>query len=132
FAVLKFTTNSSFVGCSTGTSAGFAPLRTLPRMTADCRHIAARLGRKRPVRQFLPCFEAEDSTEGGLLHCGISKEPLSAVGSIWSNRRARDGLVMSASVRSRPNRSGLCTRRGSSPQLPEFRNLVRLIFKSCC
>src|SRR5262249_51729761 len=99
----------------------------------DCRHIAARLGRKRPVRQFLPCFEAEDSTEGGLLHCGISKEPLSAVGSIWSNRRARDGLVMSASVRSRPNRSGLCTRRGSSPQLRDFRNLVRLLFKwGCC
>jgi hypothetical protein len=26
----------------------------------------------------------------------------------------------------------LCTRRGSSPQFPEFRNLIRLIFKSCC
>src|SRR5262249_26708421 len=31
-------------------------------------------------QQFLPCFEAEDSTAGNLLHCGISKEPLSAVG----------------------------------------------------
>src|SRR5262245_11934350 len=31
-------------------------------------------------QQFLPCFEAEDSTAGDLLHCGISKEPLSAVG----------------------------------------------------
>src|SRR5262249_16004574 len=31
-------------------------------------------------QQFLPCFEAEDRTAGGLLHCGISKEPLSAVG----------------------------------------------------
>src|SRR5207248_5658763 len=44
FAVLKFTTSSSFVGCSTGTSAGLAPLRTLPIMTSDCRHIAARSG----------------------------------------------------------------------------------------
>src|SRR5262249_42905291 len=26
-------------------------------------------------QQFLPCFEAEDSTTGDLLHCGISKEP---------------------------------------------------------
>src|SRR5262249_2405760 len=31
-------------------------------------------------QQFLPCFDAEDSTAGDLLHCGISKEPLSAVG----------------------------------------------------
>jgi hypothetical protein len=31
-------------------------------------------------QQFLPCFEAEDSTAGDLLHCGISKEPLSAMG----------------------------------------------------
>jgi hypothetical protein len=31
-------------------------------------------------QQFLPCFEAEDSTAGDLPHCGISKEPLSAVG----------------------------------------------------
>src|SRR5215831_4498698 len=31
-------------------------------------------------RQFLPCFEAEDSTAGDLLHCGNSKELLSAVG----------------------------------------------------
>src|SRR5215467_13190682 len=31
-------------------------------------------------QQFLPCFEAEDSTAGDLLHCGISKEPSSAVG----------------------------------------------------
>ena len=29
---------------------------------------------------FLPYFGAEDSTAGDLLHCGISKEPLSAVG----------------------------------------------------
>jgi hypothetical protein len=31
-------------------------------------------------QQFLPCFEAEDSTARDLLHCGISKKPLSAVG----------------------------------------------------
>ena len=29
FAVLRLTTNSNFVGCSTGISAGFAPLRIL-------------------------------------------------------------------------------------------------------
>src|SRR5262245_19526813 len=44
FAVLRFTTNSSFEGCSTGRSAGLAPLRTLDTMIADCLHIAARLG----------------------------------------------------------------------------------------
>src|SRR5262249_51145929 len=31
-------------------------------------------------QQFLPCFEAEDSTPGNLPHCGISKQPLSAMG----------------------------------------------------
>jgi hypothetical protein len=31
-------------------------------------------------QQFLPCFEAEDSTAGDLLHCGISKEPLPVIG----------------------------------------------------
>jgi hypothetical protein len=30
--------------------------------------------------QLFPCFEAEDSTAGDLPHCGISKEPLSALG----------------------------------------------------
>src|SRR4029453_3263063 len=44
FAVLRFTTNSNLEGCSTGRSAGLAPLRTLETMIADCRHIAARLG----------------------------------------------------------------------------------------
>src|SRR4029453_8250351 len=44
FAVLRFTANSNFVGCSTGRSAGLTPLRTLATMIADCRHIAARLG----------------------------------------------------------------------------------------
>src|SRR5262249_5137114 len=31
-------------------------------------------------QQFIPCFEAEDSIAGDLLHCGISKEPLSTMG----------------------------------------------------
>jgi len=31
-------------------------------------------------RQFLPCFEDEDSTAGDLPHCGISHERLSALG----------------------------------------------------
>src|SRR6516162_2005976 len=44
FAVLKFTTNSNFVGCSTGRSEGLMPLRSLATIIADCRHIAARLG----------------------------------------------------------------------------------------
>jgi hypothetical protein len=30
-------------------------------------------------QQILPCFEPDDSTAGDLLHCGISKEPLSAM-----------------------------------------------------
>src|SRR2546430_16742347 len=44
FAVLRFSANSNFVGCSTGKSAGLTPLRTLATMIADCRHIAARPG----------------------------------------------------------------------------------------
>jgi len=43
-AVLMLIMNSIFVGCSTGRSPGFAPLRTLATMTADCRHISARPG----------------------------------------------------------------------------------------
>ena len=31
FAVLRLITNSNFVGCSTGRSAGLAPLRIRPR-----------------------------------------------------------------------------------------------------
>src|SRR6266852_8509941 len=44
FAVLALTTSSNLVGCSTGTSAGLAPLRTLATIIAVCRHISARLG----------------------------------------------------------------------------------------
>src|SRR5262249_55876519 len=53
-------------------------------------------------QQFLPCFEAEDSTAGDLLHCGISKKPLSAVGHF-----RRFGVLpthaASASLRKRTN-----------------------------
>ena len=60
---------------------------------ADAPHTLAQLlraHRKRPChryaaeqrdeiapfhQQFLPCSEAEDSTAGDLLHCGISKKP---------------------------------------------------------
>src|SRR5262245_19374847 len=35
---------------------------------------------RRFTARCLPCFATEDSTAGDLLHCGISKEPLSAVG----------------------------------------------------
>jgi hypothetical protein len=44
-AVLMFTTNSNFVGCSTGRSPGFAPLSILStyqaarRLSADGRHV---------------------------------------------------------------------------------------------
>src|SRR5262245_14375401 len=44
FAVLRFTTNSNFVGCSIGRSAGLPPLRTFATITPNCRQIAARLG----------------------------------------------------------------------------------------
>jgi hypothetical protein len=43
FAVLAFTASSNLVGCSTGRSAGFAPLRTLTTIVPACRHIAVRL-----------------------------------------------------------------------------------------
>src|SRR5262249_49411086 len=38
FAVLKFTMNSNFVGCSTGRSAGFVPLSTLSTYHAARRY----------------------------------------------------------------------------------------------
>jgi transposase len=44
FAVLRFTTNSNFVGCSTGRSAGLTPLRTFATIIPNCRQIAPRLG----------------------------------------------------------------------------------------
>src|SRR5262249_15950286 len=74
------------------------PLRVVPAThpNGNLPHTLLRARRQRPRRrchtaeqrhelaafhqQFLPCFEAEGSTAGDLLHCGISKEPLSAVG----------------------------------------------------
>src|SRR5207249_7667140 len=44
FAVLRLITNSNFVGCSTGRSAGFAPLRILSTNVADRRFMSRRLG----------------------------------------------------------------------------------------
>src|SRR5439155_24850689 len=38
FAVLRFTTSSNLVGCSTGRSPGFAPLKILSTKTADRRN----------------------------------------------------------------------------------------------
>ena len=43
-AVLRFTTNSNTVGCSTGSSAGLAPFRMRAAYDAACRNIASRLG----------------------------------------------------------------------------------------
>jgi hypothetical protein len=44
FAVLALNASSNFVGCSTGRSAGLAPLRILTTIVALCRNSAARLG----------------------------------------------------------------------------------------
>ena len=46
FAVFRLTTNSNFVGCSTGKSLGLAPLRILSTKYAE----AAEQGRIRPIR----------------------------------------------------------------------------------
>src|SRR5262245_7714799 len=75
----------------------FAILRVRPDNVANlhCKLSLLRARRERPGgrraaeqrgelapfhQQFLPCFEAEDSTAGDLLHCGISKGRLSAMG----------------------------------------------------
>src|SRR5262245_16019521 len=47
-------------------------------------------------QQFLPCFEAEDSTAADLLHCGISSGLRAATGSIATDRHTRDAHAMSA------------------------------------
>jgi len=56
-------------------------------------------------QQFLPCFETEDSTVGDLLHCGISKEPLSAVG---QQRRTKAPTAFAGCPLSSPKRPNLC------------------------
>src|SRR5215208_2387841 len=43
FAVLRLKTSSSFVGCSTGRSAGFAPLRILSTYVAARRNRSGKL-----------------------------------------------------------------------------------------
>src|SRR5262249_28588549 len=56
------------------------PLRTRRERPRGCR-AAEQPDELAPFhQQFLPCFEAEDSTPGNLPHCGISKQPLSAMG----------------------------------------------------
>src|SRR5216684_1472014 len=44
FAVFKLITSSNLVGCSTGRSAGFAPLKILSTKTADRRNKSGRSG----------------------------------------------------------------------------------------
>jgi hypothetical protein len=44
FAVFMLTTSSNFVGCSTGRSAGLAPLRILSTYVATSRYAAGRFG----------------------------------------------------------------------------------------
>jgi hypothetical protein len=44
FAVLRLMASSNLLGCSTGRSEGFAPLRTLATIAPSCSHIAGRLG----------------------------------------------------------------------------------------
>src|SRR6266849_6152224 len=43
-AVLRLITSSNFVSCSTGRSAGLAPLRILSTYSAACRNISERFG----------------------------------------------------------------------------------------
>src|SRR5262249_17354785 len=43
-AVLRLITNSNLVGCSTGRSAGLAPLRILSTYVAACRQFSTTLG----------------------------------------------------------------------------------------
>ena len=44
FAVFAFSTSSNLVGCSTGRSAGLAPLKIFATIVAVCRQRSARLG----------------------------------------------------------------------------------------
>src|SRR5215813_8286415 len=44
FAVARFTTSSYLVGCSTGSSAGLVPFRTLPASTPTRRNSSVKLG----------------------------------------------------------------------------------------
>src|SRR5437899_1099734 len=44
FAVLRLTTSSNFVGCSTGRSPGLAPFKILSTYVAARRNISARSG----------------------------------------------------------------------------------------
>src|SRR5262245_31957842 len=55
---------------------------------------------RRFTERCLPCFEAEDSTPADLLHCGIPKEPLSAVG----HERQIDRLATWAALPLRPRK----------------------------
>src|SRR6202030_1074591 len=48
-AVLRLITSSNLVGCSTGRSAGLAPLRTLSTYVARWRHVSTMLV-KYPIR----------------------------------------------------------------------------------
>src|SRR5262249_49925862 len=43
FAVLRLITSSNLVGCTTGRSAGFAPLRMRPAERRICRYTSTRL-----------------------------------------------------------------------------------------
>src|SRR5262245_48499223 len=43
-AVLRLTTSSNFVGCSTGRSPGFAPFRILSTYPTDRRNMSLKLG----------------------------------------------------------------------------------------
>src|SRR5262249_31703284 len=55
-------------------------------------------------QQFLPCFEAEDSTAGDLLHCGISIGPMSAMGQ--KRRRPSLGVSRACPLCSRKRQCG--------------------------
>src|SRR5262245_33599715 len=103
----------------------FAILRVRPDNVANlhCKLSLLRARRERPGgrraaeqrgelapfhQQFLPCFEAEDSTAGDLLHCGISGPSMTAMGQTRSfgNVGSMSGLPESGQGRAIYGRYG--------------------------
>src|SRR5262249_6662859 len=91
-------------------------------------------------QQFFPCFEAEDSIAGDLLHCGISKEPSSAVGQKRPTRsKPHHGAcpLRSKSDRRKSNRDPPVRALGTLPLEPsqavrQEREIEARSASSCC
>jgi hypothetical protein len=67
FAVLRLITSSNLVGCSTGRSEGFAPLRILATIAPSCSHIAGRLGPS-GFRMFPPLIDRRKPILGSTIN----------------------------------------------------------------